>query len=60
MKEGEIRYYKGKVPCVVEIIGRGIGNVQVRFLEDFERWRRGERIVTRPRLLWVKPKTEVC
>jgi len=52
MQIGEIRYYKGVAVCVVEIVGKGIGNVQVRFLEDFPPWKRGDRIVTRPRLLW--------
>lgn len=56
MEVGEIRYYKGLVAVVVEVVGKGIGNVGVRFLEDFSRWKRGDRIVTRPRLLWRKPK----
>ncbi|MEM3622793.1 MAG: hypothetical protein QXR76_03365 [Candidatus Bathyarchaeia archaeon] len=52
MEVGEIRYYKGLAPVVVEVVGRGVGNVGVRFLEDFSRWKRGERIVTRPRLFF--------
>lgn len=54
MKVGEIRYYKGLVPVVVEVVSKG--NVGVRFLEDFNHWKHGEKIVTCPRLLWTKPK----
>jgi len=59
MEIGEIRYYKGIVPCVVEIVGKGIGNVQVRLLEPYGQWKKGDKIVTRPRLLWIKPKTSL-
>lgn len=61
MEIGEVRYYKGKAACVVEIVSKVKGrhrsrNVMVKFLEDFDRWRRGDRIVTVPRLLWRAPR----
>ena len=59
MDAGEVRYYKGIVPCIVLIVGKGkIGNVMVELLKPYQNWKEGDKIVTRPRLLWKKPKTK--
>ena len=56
MDFGPIRYFKGKGECVVEVRSFDGKRCQVRFLEDFEDWKRGDRVTTLSRLCWRVPK----
>jgi len=53
---GVIRYYKGKGECVVEVRSKDGKKARIRFLEDFEKWKRGDRVTTLSRLCWKIPK----
>jgi len=50
-----LRYFKGKVDVVLELKGTR-NTAQIRFLEDGEGYKRGDRITTSIRNCWRIPK----